>query len=162
MGTAVEDITMSTMMLKLICAISILLQAPIVDIQMTMMKTVRGKDGGLITLTSLTMVTTSHLDPSIARLRKREKLENTLSSERVGVLRYPTTLLKATKEPIMMLIMILIICTKKLTVIRDPIGPMTMISTQWTSRGNPEKSTDQEIREEGKLTGLRKRRSLDS
>ena len=103
---------------------------------MTMMKTVRGKDGGLIALTSLTMVTTSHLDPSIARLRKREKLENTLSSERVGVLQYPTTLLKATKELIMMLIMILIICTKK--------------------------PTDQEIREEGKLTGLRKRRSFDS
>ena len=115
-----------------------------------MMKTVRGTVGSPITLTSLTMVTTSRLGPSIVRLRKREKLENTLNSERVGVPQCPTTLL-----PIMMLITTLTICTNKITVNRDPIGPMTMIGTL-------EKCISQEIREERKLTGLRRRRNFDS
>ena len=148
MSTAVVDTMTSTMMLRLICAISIHPQARIVDTQM--MKTVRGTDRGPITLTRHTMVTTSRLGPSIVRLRKREKLENTLSSERVGVPQYPTTLLL-----IMMLITTLTICTKELTVNRDPIGPMTMISTL-------EKPIGQEIKEEGKLTGLKRRKNFDS
>ena len=147
-----------SMMHKLICAIFILLQTRIMDTPM--MKTMRGTAVGLITLTSLTMVTAC-LGHSIARLKRREKLVNTMSSGRVGVYHYPTTLLTAIKEPTTMSITTRTPCTKKLTASRGPTGQMTTKDTLWTSRASQERSTGQKIREEKGLTGMIGRSDAD-
>ena len=93
-----------SMMLRLICAISILLHARITIT--LMMKTERGTAGGLITIiinqTSHNIMVTDRLGHSIERLQRKERPESTLSSVRVGVLHYPTTFLNGIKEPTMM------------------------------------------------------------